>query len=107
MAGARWPDVPVPDPGGPTAKRHLEWILDTARKVAAPNAADIARAIAACLGGQCLQPGAAPQRGKSPRGGAHGTSVLAARVHAAEFRWKECLDALCHGEQSDAGKKKG
>ena len=65
MNGATWPEVNCPDPHGPTARKHLEYILYKAQTDATSELPRIEKAIEACLRSECLTKDP-PQRGKRP-----------------------------------------
>jgi len=106
MADEAWPDLRIPAPRGPTARAHLEQIQRAVRRARPAKQGVIEKAISACLSGRCLQGGDTPHEGAPPPFDEHGTSILAARAHAAEAAWDDCVAALRHGKASP-GRTKG
>lgn len=98
MTDGTWPDLRVPAPKGPTAKEHLAWIQRAVRRARPANQGVIETAIVACLDGKCLPGDDSPHPGRPPPPHPHGSSVLLARVCAAELDWDGCFAALRHGE---------
>ena len=105
MNSATWPEVKCPDPHGPTARKHLEYILYKAQTGATPDLPRIEKAIEACLRSECLTKDP-PQRGKPPPDDEHGTHVLWARALASAGQWKQCAEALQHGAKRTTKKTK-
>ncbi len=105
MNSATWPEVNCPDPHGPTARAHLEYILYRAQTGATSDLPRIEKALEACLRSECLTKDP-PQRGKPPPDDEHGTHVLWARALASAGQWDQCAEALQHGARRTIKKTK-
>ncbi len=96
MYDAKWPELTCPNPHGPTASQHLEYILYKAQTGATSDLPGIEKAVEACLRSHCLTKDP-PQRGRPPPDDEHCAQVLWARALASVGQWKQCAAALQHG----------